>query len=91
MLGAEVSRMNWFFEPGHSAAEFRAQHMMVTWVRGSFKNVRGRLEFDPAHPERLAVERPSTRGPAGPVNLPATSTFAAGTSWTANGTRDSLS
>jgi polyisoprenoid-binding protein YceI len=48
--------MRWFFEPGHSAAEFRARHMMVTWVRGSFKNVHGRLDFDPEHPEGLAVE-----------------------------------
>lgn len=48
--------MKWFFEPGHSAAEFRARHMMVTWVRGSFKNAHGRLEFDPAHPELLSVE-----------------------------------
>jgi polyisoprenoid-binding protein YceI len=48
--------VKWFFEPGHSAAEFRARHMMVTWVRGAFKNVTGRLEFDPAHPENLAVE-----------------------------------
>jgi polyisoprenoid-binding protein YceI len=48
--------MKWLFEPGHSAAEFRARHMMVTWVRGSFRNVHGRLDFDPAHPERLAVE-----------------------------------
>ena len=24
----------WVFEPGHSAAEFRVRHMMVTWVRG---------------------------------------------------------
>ena len=48
--------MKWRFEPGHSAAEFRARHMMVTWVRGSFKNVEGELEFDPDHPETLAVE-----------------------------------
>jgi len=48
--------MNWSFEPGHSAAEFRARHMMVTWVRGSFKDVHGRLAFDPEHPENLAVE-----------------------------------
>jgi polyisoprenoid-binding protein YceI len=48
--------MKWFFEPGHTAAEFRARHMMVTWVRGSFKNVTGRLEFDPANPKELAVE-----------------------------------
>lgn len=39
--------MKWFFEPGHTAAEFRARHMMVTWVRGQFKNVSGDLEFDP--------------------------------------------
>jgi polyisoprenoid-binding protein YceI len=48
--------MKFLFEPGHSAAEFRARHMMVTWVRGSFKNITGELEFDPAHPEKLAVE-----------------------------------
>jgi polyisoprenoid-binding protein YceI len=48
--------MKWFFEPGHSAAEFCARHMMVTWVRGSFKNVRGTLEFDPANPRGLKVE-----------------------------------
>jgi polyisoprenoid-binding protein YceI len=37
----------WIFEPGHTAAEFRARHMMVTWVRGLFKDVRGTVEFDP--------------------------------------------
>jgi len=48
--------MKWFFEPGHSAAEFRARHMMVTWVRGTFKNIRGTLEFDPGNPTTLRVE-----------------------------------
>lgn len=48
--------MKWIFEPGHSAAEFRARHMMVTWVRGSFKRVTGNLDFDPADPRGLAVE-----------------------------------
>jgi polyisoprenoid-binding protein YceI len=37
----------WVFEPGHTAAEFCVRHMMVTWVRGHFKNVHGTLEFDP--------------------------------------------
>jgi polyisoprenoid-binding protein YceI len=36
----------WIFEPGHTAAEFRARHMMVTWVRGLFKDVLGTVEFD---------------------------------------------
>jgi polyisoprenoid-binding protein YceI len=34
------------FEPGHTEAEFRARHMMVTWVRGLFKDIHGLLEFD---------------------------------------------
>jgi len=46
----------WSFEPGHSAAEFCCRHMMVTWVRGHFKNLKGRLDFDPAAPQRLTVE-----------------------------------
>jgi len=47
--------MQWDFEPGHSAAEFRCRHMMVTWVRGHFKNIRGFLNFDPEDPSRASV------------------------------------
>lgn len=36
----------WTFEPGHTAAEFRARHMMVTWVRGLFPDIHGSLEID---------------------------------------------
>ena len=46
----------WSFEPGHSAAEFRARHMMVTYVRGHFKNVHGTLNFDPDNPKNSSVE-----------------------------------
>src|SRR5689334_10794386 len=46
----------WTFEPGHTAAEFRARHMMVTYVRGHFKNVKGSLVFDPANPAKASVE-----------------------------------
>jgi polyisoprenoid-binding protein YceI len=46
----------WFFEPGHTAAEFRVRHMMVSWVRGHFKNVHGTLEFDPENPHGTSVE-----------------------------------
>ncbi len=46
----------WIFEPGHTAAEFRARHMMVTHVRGAFKNVRGTLEFDPENPRLSSVQ-----------------------------------
>jgi polyisoprenoid-binding protein YceI len=46
----------WTFEPGHTAAEFRARHMMVTHVRGAFKNVHGTLEFDPDSPRLSSVQ-----------------------------------
>ena len=46
----------WKFEPGHTAAEFCVRHMMVTWVRGHFKNIHGTLDFDPAHPDQGRVE-----------------------------------
>jgi polyisoprenoid-binding protein YceI len=36
----------WIIEPGHTEAEFRARHMMVTWVRGLFKDIHGTLELD---------------------------------------------
>ena len=45
----------WVLEPGHTAAEFRARHMMVTWVRGHFKNVQGTMEFDPTDPSKGSV------------------------------------
>ena len=48
--------MRWFFEPGHTAAEFRVRHMMVTNVRGHFKNVRGNLDFDPDQPSQAQFE-----------------------------------
>jgi polyisoprenoid-binding protein YceI len=39
----------WIFEPGHTEAEFRARHMMVSWVRGLFKDIHGQLELDWDH------------------------------------------
>jgi polyisoprenoid-binding protein YceI len=46
----------WFFEPGHTAAEFCARHMMITYVRGHFKNIQGKLIFDPENPRNSRVE-----------------------------------
>lgn len=46
----------WTFEPGHTAAEFSARHMMVTNVRGHFKNVHGTLAFDPRAPALSQVD-----------------------------------
>jgi polyisoprenoid-binding protein YceI len=46
----------WTFEPGHTAAEFSARHMMVTHVRGHFKDIHGTLEFDPKNPQNAATD-----------------------------------
>src|SRR2546425_3498214 len=46
----------WELEPGHTAAEFCVRHMMVTWVRGHFKNVHGSLMFDPTNPKASRVD-----------------------------------
>jgi polyisoprenoid-binding protein YceI len=48
--------MEWEFEPGHTAVEFRCRHMMVSWVRGHFKNVSGKLSFDPGDPRSAFTE-----------------------------------
>ena len=36
----------WSFEPGHTAIEFSARHMMVTRVRGLIKDIQGAVDFD---------------------------------------------
>jgi polyisoprenoid-binding protein YceI len=46
----------WWFEPGHTGAEFCARHMMVSCVRGHFKNVHGKVDFDPEKPQDASVE-----------------------------------
>ena len=47
----------WIFEPGHSAAEFAVRHMMISHMRGLFKNVHGSIDFDPDKPaDAAAVE-----------------------------------
>jgi polyisoprenoid-binding protein YceI len=45
----------WIFEPGHSAAEFAVRHMMVSHMRGLFKNVHGSIDFDPDAPTAPAA------------------------------------
>src|SRR5712691_7282388 len=55
-LGGVSEMATWFFEPGHTAAMFRARHMMVTYVRGHFKNVSGSLVFDPENPTQSSAD-----------------------------------
>jgi len=46
----------WTFEPGHTAAEFRVRHMMVTHVRGHLKDIHGTMRFDEDNPTTASVE-----------------------------------
>jgi polyisoprenoid-binding protein YceI len=46
----------WEIQDVHTAAEFCVRHMMITNVRGHFKNIAGTLDFDPTHPERAVAE-----------------------------------
>ena len=46
----------WNLDPAHTSAEFSARHMMITTVRGGFKNVTGTLNFDPENPANSSVE-----------------------------------
>src|SRR5207344_2144963 len=56
LLERERIMAKWFFEPGHTAAEFCVRHMMVTFVRGHFKDIHGTLVFDQADPGATSVE-----------------------------------
>lgn len=46
----------WYVDPVHSSVTFGVKHMMVTTVRGRFGKPWGRIEFDPASPERTAID-----------------------------------
>ena len=51
-----MPNQRWVFEPGHTAAEFSARHMMVSNVRGHFKNIEGFIEVDPDNLADVTVE-----------------------------------
>ncbi len=51
-----MAKQKWTFEPGHTAAEFSARHMMVSNVRGHFKNIEGSIEIDPDDPTDVSIE-----------------------------------
>jgi polyisoprenoid-binding protein YceI len=48
--------MFWYIDPSHSAVSFKVKHMMVSTVRGRLGRLRGRLELDPAQPEKADFE-----------------------------------
>jgi len=46
----------WNIEPNHTLVEFSAKHMMITTVKGRFRDVSGSIVIDDANPARSRVE-----------------------------------
>jgi polyisoprenoid-binding protein YceI len=46
----------WQLDPTHSSVEFAVKHMMMTTVRGRFKEIAATLHGDRDHPDQAAVE-----------------------------------
>jgi len=46
----------WQLDPTHSSVEFAVKHMMMTTVRGRFKNLKATLTGDEDHPDGCCVE-----------------------------------
>lgn len=48
--------MNWQIDNAHSHIGFKARHMMISTVRGSFEEFAGTIDFNEGSPEETAVE-----------------------------------
>jgi len=46
----------WKIDPTHSIAEFAVKHLVVTTVKGRFRDLEGRIEINEAQPENSSVE-----------------------------------
>lgn len=46
----------WTIDPAHSEANFSVKHMMFSTVRGSFTEMSGSIQYDPANPAASTVE-----------------------------------
>ena len=46
----------WNIDPTHTTVEFSAKHMMITTVKGRFRDVTGSITIDEQHPDRSKVD-----------------------------------
>jgi polyisoprenoid-binding protein YceI len=51
-----AARSTWSIDQMHSTVEFAVKHMMVSTVKGRFREFRGTLDIDEQSPERSKVE-----------------------------------
>lgn len=52
----KLETAKWVLDPAHTLVEFSTKHMMVSTVRGRFRDVEGWIEYDAETPERTRVE-----------------------------------
>ncbi|MEZ5354515.1 MAG: YceI family protein [Bryobacteraceae bacterium] len=55
LAASAVSGATYQIDAGHSSAQFSVRHMMVSNVKGTFGNITGSIEWDPAQPETSKV------------------------------------
>lgn len=51
-----MAETTWEIDPVHSTIEMSVKHMMITTVRGRFKDFRGTIRADESNPDRASVE-----------------------------------
>lgn len=53
---APARTSTWTIDPTHSIAEFAVKHLVVTTVKGRFRDLEATLQIDEANPENSSVE-----------------------------------
>ena len=53
---AAVAQQTWTIDPGHSEASFAVKHLMISTVKGNFRNVSGTIVLDESDPAAARVE-----------------------------------
>ena len=58
LAGATVmaGAATWEIDPAHSSVQFKVRHLMVSWVRGEFRSVRGSAAVPDDDPTKASLE-----------------------------------
>jgi polyisoprenoid-binding protein YceI len=56
LASAPLFAAEWNIDNKHSSASFAVSHMAVSMVHGSFNGVKGKVDWDPAHPADAKVD-----------------------------------
>src|SRR4030042_1056980 len=51
----QIATSTWTIDPAHSIVEFAVKHLVVTTVKGRFREFGGTLRIDEAHPENSSL------------------------------------